>query len=106
MAAVRAPIATVERLLAAGGMTGDVVVANHNAPDQVVISGTKDGVARAVVALGEAGHQAVGLQVACAFHSPLLASAPARFADALAAETIGAPRAARVRQPPGLHLHR
>jgi acyl transferase domain-containing protein/NAD(P)H-dependent flavin oxidoreductase YrpB (nitropropane dioxygenase family) len=92
MAAVRAPAAVVERVLAAEHLTGDVVVANHNAPDQVVVSGTEDGVAQALIALGSAGHKAVGLQVACAFHSPLIASAVDRFATALDEEEICLPR--------------
>ncbi len=54
-------------------------MANDNAPGQVVISGTRDGVEQATAALLEAGaRKVVPLAVAGPFHSPLME--PARLA--------------------------
>jgi [acyl-carrier-protein] S-malonyltransferase len=61
-----------------------VWVANDNAPGQVVISGTSDGVAAASEALREAGaRRIVELAVAGAFHSPLMEPARVAFAEIL-----------------------
>lgn len=63
----------LERALA--GIQG-VWVANYNCPGQIVISGTKEGVERASIALKEAGAKRVlPLQVHGAFHSGLMKSA-------------------------------
>ena len=88
MASVSADPATVAALL---GGTG-VVIANYNAPDQVVISGATAAVESAVTALTAAGVPARRLGVACAFHSPLVAPAAAALAETLAGQTIAAPR--------------
>ncbi|NGY66034.1 SDR family NAD(P)-dependent oxidoreductase [Lentzea sp. NEAU-D13] len=87
MAAVSAPLAEVEALLPA-----DVVVANHNAPDQVVISGATAAVSNAVEVLRAAGLSVKSIPVAAAFHSPLMAGARDRFADRLAAVSLGETR--------------
>jgi len=61
-----------------------VWVANDNAPGQIVISGTTEGVAQASTALSRAGaRRIVPLQVAGAFHSPLMAPAADEFASLL-----------------------
>lgn len=75
---------------AAGGV---VVAANLNAPDQTVISGEPDAVARAGEACKARGAKRVmPLKVSGAFHSPLMASAVDGLAQALAAAPFGAPR--------------
>jgi len=62
-----------------------VWIANDNAPGQVVISGTAAAVESASGALSTAGaRRIVPLKVAGAFHSPLMETARARFADILA----------------------
>ncbi len=62
-----------------------VWIANDNAPGQVVISGTKDGVASATKALTDSGaRRIVPLPVAGPFHSPLMEPAQSAFADLLA----------------------
>jgi len=62
----------------------EVWVANDNAPGQVVISGSTDGIAAATAALTEAGaRRVVPLAVSGAFHSPMMASAGSAFADLL-----------------------
>jgi [acyl-carrier-protein] S-malonyltransferase len=61
-----------------------VWVANDNAPGQVVISGSIEGVTEATVALDEAGaRRIVPLAVSGAFHSPMMESAGAAFSDLL-----------------------
>ncbi|WP_409463743.1 SDR family NAD(P)-dependent oxidoreductase [Amycolatopsis sp. GA6-003] len=70
----------------------DVVVANHNAPGQSVLSGPVPAVERAVRRLRETGIAAKRIPVACAFHSPLVAGAGDVFAAALAGEDLSAPR--------------
>lgn len=61
-----------------------VVAANYNCPGQVVISGTKEGVAAACVALKEAGaKRALPLAVGGGFHSPCMASAREELQQAI-----------------------
>lgn len=68
---------------AIAGMSG-VWVANDNAPGQVVISGTHQGLERATAALSEAGaRRIVPLDVAGPFHSPLMKPAADAFARLL-----------------------
>jgi [acyl-carrier-protein] S-malonyltransferase len=62
---------------------GGIVPANYNAPGQVVISGRDEAIERARPLLEQAGaRRLVRLPVSAAFHSPLMASAAARFASA------------------------
>ncbi len=61
-----------------------VWVANDNAPGQVVISGTPDGIERATSELTAAGaRRVVGLDVSGAFHSPLMRPAREDFDETL-----------------------
>ncbi|GLY34522.1 hypothetical protein Amsp01_005460 [Amycolatopsis sp. NBRC 101858] len=70
----------------------DVVIANHNAPEQVVLSGPIPAIERAIRRLRETGVAAQRIPVACAFHSPLVARAGDVFARELAQEPIGDPQ--------------
>jgi acyl transferase domain-containing protein/NAD(P)H-dependent flavin oxidoreductase YrpB (nitropropane dioxygenase family)/acyl carrier protein len=88
MAAVSASAAEVERALRAARLDERVVVANHNAPRQVVISGPTAAVERAVEQLRAAGHASRPIPVACAFHSPLVAGACSPFARVLAGQSV------------------
>lgn len=88
MAAVSAARAEVEAALA--GVEG-VVVANDNAPRQVVISGTTPGVEAALARLRAAGLRGKRIPVACAFHSPVIAEAARTFGEALAGVRFDAP---------------
>ncbi|WP_229787333.1 type I polyketide synthase [Actinokineospora fastidiosa] len=92
MAAVGADYARVQSVLADAMLAGRVVVANHNAPSQVVLSGPTALVAEAVEALRAAGVSARPLPVACAFHSPVVAAAAEAFADELALHRVEPPR--------------
>ena len=73
------------------GMSG-VWMANDNAPGQVVISGTHEGLEAATRGLTEAGaRKIVPLNVAGPFHSPLMEPARAAFAEVLAQTAFAAP---------------
>jgi len=72
---------------AAGG--GVCVVANDNAPGQVVISGTLDALARAAeIAKAKGIKRALPLAVSAPFHCPLMQPAADKMAEALAGVTI------------------
>jgi acyl transferase domain-containing protein/NAD(P)H-dependent flavin oxidoreductase YrpB (nitropropane dioxygenase family)/NAD(P)-dependent dehydrogenase (short-subunit alcohol dehydrogenase family) len=71
---------------------GPVVVANHNAPGQAVISGPTLAVDAALKRLAAAGLTGARIPVACAFHSPVVAGATPVFAAELARCTVGSPR--------------
>ncbi|MEV8475658.1 SDR family oxidoreductase [Streptomyces sp. NPDC051173] len=91
MAAVTAGAAAVEGVLAGAGLTGQVVVAGLNSPSQTTISGPARAVRRATAALEEAGFAARALDVACAFHSPMMTGAAETFAEVLATRPLRAP---------------
>ena len=62
------------------------VVANDNAPGQVVISGTAAAVARAgEIAKAKGAKRAMALSVSAPFHCPLMKPAADKMAEALAA---------------------
>jgi len=79
-------------ILAAGPLS----LANFNTPEQTVISGTKELVARAGEAAKTAGGRVVPLKVSGAWHSPLMADAGPDFADFLATLSF---------QPPSLPVY-
>ncbi|MFI5344999.1 MAG: SDR family NAD(P)-dependent oxidoreductase [Elusimicrobiota bacterium] len=81
MLAVMAPLADIEKAVAEEKL--DLVVANRNAPEQNVVSGSTEEISRAEKALGARGYKCVRLPVAAAFHSPLVTQALAPFASAL-----------------------
>lgn len=71
----------------------DVDVANYNSPGQIVISGEKTKLVKAIELLRAKGvARIVELNVAGAFHSRLMAAAGAEFAPALAAAKLEMPR--------------
>ncbi len=89
MAAVLAPADAVKGHLAD---CEDVVIANRNAPQQTVISGSKKGVIAIIEKLQANGMAAQSIPVSCAFHSPLVRRAAGLFAEHLERATIQAPR--------------
>ena len=66
LALVGASRATAEAIAGDCG----AVLANHNAPDQTVLGGSSEALARATTQAPEQGAQAVALRVAGAFHTP------------------------------------
>ncbi|MFC5199325.1 SDR family NAD(P)-dependent oxidoreductase [Streptomyces kaempferi] len=91
MAAVTAPEPEVATALSEAGLDATVVTANRNSPRQTVISGPTEDVLSAVERLRARGLSAQRIPVACAFHSPLVAAAGERFAEALAEVPLSAP---------------
>ncbi|AUX42374.1 hypothetical protein SOCE26_038040 [Sorangium cellulosum] len=89
MTAVALTIGEVHARLA--GIEGQVVVANHNHPTQVVLSGAEDDITRLERRLAAEGVTAKRLPVATAFHSPLVAPASEAFAEFLAGVPFAAP---------------
>ncbi len=78
--------AVAKEAAAAGGVC---VVANDNAPGQVVISGTKDAIDRAAdIAKAKGVKRAIPLAVSAPFHCPLMQPAADRMAQALSEVTI------------------
>ena len=79
---------------------GTVVVANLNAPGQVVLSGSRQALDAALALARERGvRRAMALNVSGAFHSPLMAPAAERFAallDAAAFRDAAVPVACNV----------
>jgi acyl transferase domain-containing protein/NADP-dependent 3-hydroxy acid dehydrogenase YdfG len=76
MAAARAPREALEKLIE--GIDG-VCVANHNAPEQSILSGTRAAIAEATARAEKAGISLRPLQVGAAFHSPIVAPAADRL---------------------------
>jgi [acyl-carrier-protein] S-malonyltransferase len=71
---------------------GICVVANDNAPGQVVISGTRDAVERGGnFAKGKGARRVIPLSVSAPFHCPLMQPAAERMREALAQVTIRPP---------------
>jgi [acyl-carrier-protein] S-malonyltransferase len=71
---------------------GVLVLANDNCPGQIVISGEVAAVDAGIIKAKEAGaKRAVKLAVSIASHSPLMAEASRRFAEALAATPFHEP---------------
>lgn len=86
-------IPTLERVCAEASTAGEVVqVANDNCPGQVVISGHKPALERAMAGAKAAGaKRALPLAVSIAAHSPLMESIQAEWNAAVEACSIGSP---------------
>ena len=80
--------ATVQAVVDSVGRPTDLVLANDNAPGQIVISGRLAALADVEEPLRAAGaRRVVRLAVSGAFHSPLMATVAEDLADAFSAET-------------------
>ncbi|MGH8446627.1 MAG: beta-ketoacyl synthase N-terminal-like domain-containing protein, partial [Solimonas sp.] len=88
MAAVQGKRDAIAAIIAAHA---GVKVANHNAPEQTVISGPKDAVAAAAKACDDAGMRATLLPVSGAFHTELVAGAQPPLSQAIHATDFGKP---------------
>jgi len=88
--------AKLEKLVKPILAEGPLALANFNTPEQTVISGTKELVAKAGGAAKAAGARVVPLKVSGAWHSPLMAAAGPDFAEFLATLSF---------QPPSLPIY-
>ncbi|MDH4386462.1 MAG: ACP S-malonyltransferase [Caulobacter sp.] len=86
-------VALAEAAAAAGAEIGVCVVANDNNMGNVVISGGKAAVDRAIEKAESLGARAIRLNVSAPFHCPLMQAAADEMAAALAEATLIAPRA-------------
>jgi [acyl-carrier-protein] S-malonyltransferase len=86
-------LALAEEAAKAGSEAGVCVVANDNNQGNVVISGDKAAVDKAIEKAKELGARAIPLNVSAPFHCPLMQPAADEMARALAEATILAPRA-------------
>ena len=89
-------LALAEEAAKAGSAAGVCVVANDNNAGNVVISGDKAAVDRAIEKAKELGARAIPLNVSAPFHCPLMQPAADEMAQALASATIVAPAVAIV----------
>ena len=77
---------------ACSDVDGDVWVASYNAPGQVVVAGSPDGVSRAGEAARERGAKKVtALEVSGAFHTPFMAPARDRLSAAITGTDLRPP---------------
>lgn len=89
-------LALAEAAAKAGSEVGVCVVANDNNAGNIVISGDKAAVDRAIEKAKELGARAIPLNVSAPFHCPLMQPAADEMATALATATIVAPSVALV----------
>ena len=88
----KSDVALAEAAAEAGSKAGVCVVANDNNAGNVVISGAKAAVDRAIEAAKALGARAVPLNVSAPFHCPLMAPAAEAMAEPLAEARIEPPR--------------
>ncbi len=93
MAALLGVDLEIAQAIAADAAEGEVcAAANDNAPGQVVISGSRTAVERAIELAGERGaKRAILLPVSAPFHCALMAPAGEAMAEALAGITVAPP---------------
>jgi [acyl-carrier-protein] S-malonyltransferase len=84
-------LALAEATAAAGSEVGVCVVANDNNAGNIVISGDKAAVDRAIEKAKELGARAIPLNVSAPFHCPLMQPAADEMAEALADARLIAP---------------
>lgn len=84
-------LALAEEAAKAGSEAGTCVVANDNNAGNIVISGDKAAVDRAIEKAKELGARAISLNVSAPFHCPLMQPAADEMAAALAGATIVSP---------------
>ncbi len=87
MMAVRAPEDRVQEIIDTSGLK--VIIANKNAPEQMVLAGGTEAMAEAEAAFTKLGIQAKVLPVAAAFHSEYVSHMRDPFLEALKGMEIG-----------------
>ncbi len=86
-------VAEVERVIERAAAAGKIGIANYNSPTQTVISGERAALEAAAEHAKELGcRRVVPLRVAGAYHSPLMATATEKLAEALDGVEIRPPR--------------
>jgi acyl transferase domain-containing protein len=90
MLAVSAPLADIEAMIRDENLC--LVLANHNTPNQGVLSGEREEIARAQQLCQQRGMRCTPLDVAAAFHSPLVAAASKPFYTALQEISLQSPK--------------
>jgi [acyl-carrier-protein] S-malonyltransferase len=88
----KSDVALAEEAAMAGSELGVCVVANDNNAGNVVISGSKAAVDRAIEKAKELGARAIPLNVSAPFHCPLMQPAADEMARALAETRIAPPK--------------
>jgi acyl transferase domain-containing protein/NAD(P)H-dependent flavin oxidoreductase YrpB (nitropropane dioxygenase family)/NAD(P)-dependent dehydrogenase (short-subunit alcohol dehydrogenase family)/acyl carrier protein len=88
MAAVFSDFGTVEKIIA---RREGIWIANVNAPDQIVISGTQPAIEAVLAEFTRQGIQTRMIPVSCAFHSPLMVPAREQLMDFLTGIKLHAP---------------
>ncbi len=81
----------VKEIAAAATEQGECSPANQNSANQIVISGSREGVAAASKLAAERGAKVIPLKVSGAWHSRLIAKARDDFREAIAPITFNAP---------------
>ncbi len=89
----KSDVALAEAAAEEGAKVGVCVVANDNNAGNVVISGAKAAIDRAIEAAKTLGARAIPLNVSAPFHCPLMQPAADEMAEALAEARIEPPRA-------------
>jgi len=74
-------IQDVEQIVAEASEVGAIAVANHNTAEQIVITGTKQAMAKASALVKDRKGKAIPLKVSGAWHSPLMQGAVEEFRD-------------------------
>jgi [acyl-carrier-protein] S-malonyltransferase len=96
----------VERIRRAAAHAGGIWLANLNAPDQFILSGQAPAVAVAERLATEAGARRVlVLEIPLAAHSPLMARASAKLAEAVRALPLRAPQIPLIANGTGRVIH-
>ncbi|MFJ8495611.1 MupA/Atu3671 family FMN-dependent luciferase-like monooxygenase [Streptomyces sp. NPDC094038] len=88
--AMTAVIGSAEEL--AGLLTDDLVIAAHNGPHSVVVSGASSSVAAFTERCRAGGLTVVPLRTSHAFHSPSMDAAAAEFAEVMTGLSLSVPR--------------
>ena len=88
----KSDVALAEQAAKAGSELGVCVVANDNNAGNVVISGAKAAIDKAIEKAKELGARAIPLNVSAPFHCPLMQPAADEMARALAETNIVAPK--------------
>lgn len=89
MLAVSGDVAKVKQLIR---NMSKVQIANYNAPEQVVLSGSKPEIATLEKILSKQGYNVTPLPVSAAFHTPFVSHASKPFAEALDRVTFNSPQ--------------